>query len=274
MSRLALAILAFPIFCPQDQEESAVTTACSTTLAKGFTFSIQPSSTMFDGLPKDRAAMIGSAFKGEFANGVFHASDGVYEVYGSNGRVAIRGAGEGWLPMDRFLAPIRQEIAQGFTGERWNRGNVTKARKAVQQAIQIAHLVHRGNPDWLENVGGAFKELKRVGVRKVDGKDAAELEGDLTDFAAYRLIQGPLEELVKRGTLVFQNVSGVGEILLQDGTVRLLHGRVGAKYSIYLEEDNTRRKGLGVLDVVVQITRVGETAVDVPKEVAQILETK
>jgi hypothetical protein len=43
-------------------------------------------------------------------------------------------------------------------------------------------------------------------------------------------------------------------------------------YGYYEESDNVRRKGLCTLDVVVEITKIGETQIALPKEAAKLLE--
>ncbi|HEX7896908.1 MAG TPA: hypothetical protein VF950_04065 [Planctomycetota bacterium] len=254
--------------------EGEVTTAIESTAARGFTYSIKPVATIPDGFPEARSALAGVAVRGKYHCGLARATDGEYEIVKKGGTVAAKSA-RGWLPLDQYTSPLRQEVVHAFDPEDnrlWNRGNVTAGRKALQELIQIAHLVDRADVEKLTSLSRSFGELKRLKPATIDGKPAAVYEGDLTDTAAFDLLQGPFEELVKRGTLAFRDVSGVGRIYLQGGFVRRVHLKAQGAYGYYDDDENTRRKGLCALEVVADLTKVGETEVAVPKEAALILE--
>ncbi len=271
---IAILILAVPLVAQDTTAESEVTTAVQATAAKGFTYSIRPVATIPDGFPQARTALAGVAVLGKYHAGLYQATDGEYEIVKKGGKVAAK-TRTGWLPLHQFTSALRQDVAQAFDpkdGRLWNRGNVTAGRKALQELIQISHLVDRADVDKLTALGRAFGELKRLRPATIDGKPATVYEGDLTDPAAFELLQGPFEELVKRGTLSFRNVSGVGRIYLQDGHVRRVHVKAGGAYGYYDDDENVRRKGMCTLEVLAELTKVGETEIALPKEAAQALE--
>ena len=275
MKRLiAILLLAAPGGAQDTTAESEVATAVETTVSKGFTYAIQPVASIPDGFPQARSALAGVAVHGKFRGGLAHATDGEYEIVKKGGKVAARSPG-GWLPLDQFTSPLRQEVVQAFDPEDrrlWNRGNVTAGRKALMELIQISHLVDRADVDKLTSLARSFVELKRLKPVTIDGKPAAVYEGDLTQTAAFELLQGPFEMLVARGTLSFREVSGVGRVYLQNGVVRRVHLKAVGAYGYYDDEENVRRKGLSALEVMADLTKVGETEVALPKEAALILE--
>jgi len=251
-----------------------VATAVETTILKGFTYAIQPVAAIPEGFPQARAALAGVPVHGKYLGGLAHATDGEYEIVKKGGKVAAKSP-RGWLPLDQFTSPLRQDVAQAFDPEDrrlWNRGNVTAGRKALMELIQISHLVDRADVDRLASLARSFVELKRLKPATIDGKPATVYEGDLTQTAAFELLQGPFEALVTRGTLSFRDVSGVGRVYLQNGVVRRVHVKAAGAYGYYDDDENVRRKGLCSLDVLADLTKVGETEVALPKEAAQILE--
>jgi hypothetical protein len=263
------------VLCGQETKiENEVVTAVQATTARGFTYVIKPLATIPDGFPLDRAALAGVEVRGQYLDGLYHATDGKYEIVRKGDRVAVKTA-RGWLPLDAFTAPLRQDVAQAFDakdGHLWNRGNVTAGRKALEELIQISHLVERADVGKLTALGRAFVELRTSKSATIDGGPAASYEGDLTDLAAFELLQGPFESLVRRGTLSFRNVSGVGRVYLQNGVVRRVNVKAAGAYGYYDDDENVRRKGLCSLEVVVEITKVGETQITLPKEAARLLD--
>ena len=79
---------------------------------------------------------------------------------------------------------------------------------------------------------------------------------------------------MKRGTLSFQNVSGVARITLKGGRVGSIHAKVTGKFGYYNDEDNIKRKGIAGKEVLVEFTKVGETKIEVPREALMLLEKK
>ena len=275
MRTIGLVLLAA---CSMPQQDPAADTdlgtAIKATAEKGFSYTIKPVADI-PNFESARDELSGAPVKGEYAGGAFHAEDGKFEIYRKGDRVAVKTERGGWLAYDAFVSPLKQAYQEAFEtegGKLWRKGNVTKARQALHQLIRLDHLVHRADITRLSNLEKVFPSMERAGSPSIDGKPSALYEADMSDSGAFTLLQGPFGDLVKRGTLSFQNVSGVGQIWIQNGFVRKVHGRVGGKYTFYSEEDNTQRAGVCVLDVTAEITKVGETKVDLPKEVKQILE--
>ena len=240
---------------------------------KGFSYQIKPAADI-PNFNSARDELAGAVVKGEFAGGFFHAQDGMFEVYRKGDKLAIK-TERGWLPYDQYVTPLRVAINEAFDledGRQWRKGNVTKGREALAKLIRLEHLVQRSDINRLANIGTAFNGIKRAGTPTIDAKTSILYEGDLTDTAAFAMLQGPFEELVKRGNLGFSNVSGVGRIWIQDGVVRKMHARAAGKYTFYNEDDNVQRKGVCTLDIQVDITKVGETKVDPPAEARKLLE--
>ena len=267
----ALGLLVLALSSQETRTESALQSAVRATLEKGFSYSIRPVASL-PNFSMAREELAGAAVKGSYADGVFHASDGLYEIYKKGDKVAVR-TESGWLPLEQFLAPLRQDAKEAFDGdgERWSRGNVTQGRKAVEKIIRLSHLAHRSDIRRLTALSSAFSDLRDAGKANLDGGPATPYEGDLTDLAAFHVLQGPFEELVKRGTLSFQSLSGVGRVYVKDGIVRRIHVRAGGKYGFYNDEDNVRRKGFCTLEILVDITGVGEAKVVPPKEAAALI---
>ena len=268
-----LGLFTLPGRAQQPRPESALIAAINNTAVKGFTYTIKPvvSIPHFSKVCTDLAGVL---VEGEYEDGRFHAKDRTYEIYRKGRHMAVR-TGRGWLPLRQFTSPLRQEVKQVFDpkyGKLWRRGNVTQGKKALRRLIQIDHLIHRSDISRLTNVGSAFSDVGSVGTRRIGGAPADLYEGYLNDMTAFNLLQGPFEELVRRGNLSFQNVSGIARVYLQDGVVRRIHAKASAKYGSYDEEDNVRRRGLCSLEMLVEITKVGETHVELPKEVAQIFD--
>ena len=85
-------------------------------------------------------------------------------------------------------------------------------------------------------------------------------EGDLTDTAAFELLQGPFDALVRRGARPrFRNLAGVGRIYLQDGLVRRVRLKAGGGFGYYDDDENVSRKGVCALEVQADFTKIGET---------------
>ena len=273
---IAAGFLLAGSFSASAQETTADTvlkSAIDTTIQKGFTYVIKPQADI-PNFNSARDELAGAVVKGEYADGVYHAQDGVYEIYKKGSKVAIRTQG-GWLPYDQFISPLKQAMAEAFDegdGRYWRKGNVTKGKKALHEVIRLQHLIHRADVQRLTNLGEAFGTMKAVGKEQIDDTPTVQYEGEFTDTAAFSILQGPFDELVSRGNLSFQNVSGVCRIWIKDGNVRKIHGRVGGKYGFYNEDDNAQRKGICVLDVHAELTKFGETKVTPPKEAQQILD--
>lgn len=251
------------------QKESELATAVKRTIARGFSYTVQPSASIPDGFPQERQALAGAPVQGEYADGIYHAKDGVSEVYRKGAQTAVK-TDRGWLPLDKYLAPLKQDVAQAFDekdGKLWRRGNVTAGRKALFQVIQISHLVHRTNVDRLADLDKAFLDPRRI----ESGKAAVVYEGELSGWAATEVLEGPFATLVDRGTMSFRNASGVARVTLQDGYLRRIVVRVTGGYSIYDETENVKRRGICTLDITADLTKHGETKVELPKEVTLLM---
>lgn len=256
----------------ETKSESALQTAIKQTITRGFSYTIRPDARI-PNFSKARLALAGLPVEGQYSDGVFHATDGKYEIYRKGRTIAVK-TGRGWLPLLQFVSPLRQDVEQAFDGRLWRRGNVTLGRESLDELIRINHLIHRSDITRLTNVGSAFVELRRVGT-KVVGKEKMELyEGDFNDHTAFIMLQGPFEEQVRRGNVSFQSVSGVGQVYMKDGVVRRVYAQSGGKYGFYNEEDNVRRRGFCTLEIAAEIFKVGETVVEPPKEVLQIFDRR
>jgi hypothetical protein len=106
----------------------------------------------------------------------------------------------------------------------------------------------------------------------VDGRTCALYEGDLTDYAAFGLLQGPFQELVARGTLGFSNVGGVGRVYVEDGALRRVAVSANGKYAYYSDTDNMMRRGLASIEMRVDVSGIGRAKVEPPRDAARILE--
>src|SRR5262245_12654071 len=125
--------------------ESELAAAVRATVEKGFTYSIRPFANIPDSMPKERQALAGVPVNGAYAGGSYHAADGTFEIFRRDDTVAVR-TSRGWLPVEQFTSPLRQEVARAFDdddGKLWKRGNVTAGRKALHQLIKISHLSQR-----------------------------------------------------------------------------------------------------------------------------------
>lgn len=275
LGTVLIALAADSASLAQTAPETELKTSISTTINRGFSFTIKPAAQMPEGFPAERSALAGALIRGEAEDGVIHATDGTYEIYRKDGIVVVKTEKGGWLPYAQFSSAMRLEVKQAFDPDDnrfWARGNVTKGREALAKLIQLDHLVHRADIKRLTRVGQAFTELKRAGRKDIDGHSTDLHEGDLTDMTAFNVLQGPFEELVSRGTLGFTNVSGVGRVYLQAGVVRRVHVKAAGKYAYYNDEDNVLRRGMCSLELLADITKVGETKLDIPAEARKLLD--
>jgi len=255
--------------------ESELATATRATIKKGFAFTLKPTASLPDGFPQDRQALAGTAIAGEYSDGTYHARDGTYEIYKKDSLTLVK-TERGWLPIDQFTSPLRQDVAQAFDdrdGKLWRRGNVTAGRKALAQLIQISHLDHRTDIDRLTRLEQSILDPKAVKGATLNGKPAALYEGEISETTAFNILQGPFGALVERGNLAFRNVSGVTRFYLQDGLVRRIVLKVQGFYSTYDDTDNTKRRGLCTLDIVVELTKHGEVKVELPREAGPVLKS-
>jgi hypothetical protein len=268
----AVLVLGASVAPAQDSVDTELKTAIDTTIKGGFSYLITPRADIPNfNSAKDELA--GAQVKGEYSDGVYHARTAYFEIYRKGSKIAVR-TQNGWLPYEQFIAPMKQAMAEAFDdgdGRYWRKGNVTKGKKALSEFIQLQHLIHRADVSRLTTLGEAFMEMKNVGKTTVDGKLTVQFEGEFRETTATTILQGPFDELIGRGNLSFQNVSGVCRIWIQDGKVRRIHGRIGGKYGFYNEDDNVHRKGICVLDVHAELTKFGETKVEPPKEAQMIL---
>lgn len=254
--------------------EDELVTAVRTTIARGFTYVVKPVAAIPDGFPRDREALAGVEVRGRYSNGIALATDGEHDIVRNGARVAAK-TSRGWLPLDLATSSLRQEVLQAFDPDDsryWRRGNLTAGRKALEELIRFSHLANRADIARLTALGRDFRDLRKSRQAPIDGAPSTVYEGDLTDLAALELLQGPFDALVQRGTLSFRNVSGVGRAFLQNGVVRRVHLKVAGAYGYYEESENVRRKGLCTLEVVADITKVGETQIVLPKEAARLME--
>lgn len=268
----SLVVALAPVQEKPSDPETELKAAIQANIEKGFSYVINPRADI-PNFNSARDELAGAPVKGEYANGLYHAQDGLYEIYRRGGKIAVS-TGRGWLPYEQFISPLKQAISEAFDegdGRYWRKGNVTKGRKALSELIRLQHLIHRADVTRLTNLADAFVSMKPVGKSTVDGKPTVQYEGEMNETTAFTILQGPFDELVSRGNLSFEKVSGVCRIWIQEGHVRRIHGRVGGKYGFYNEDDNVHRKGICVLDVHAELKKFGETTVEPPKEALQIL---
>jgi len=268
MGLILSVLLAGGVSAQDTAPESELTTATRATIKKGFAYTIKPSASLPDGFPQDRQALAGTPIAGEYSDGTYHAKDGTYDA------LTLVRTERGWLTFDQFTSPIRQDVAQAFDdrdGKLWRRGNVTAGRKALQQLIQISHLDNRTDIDKLTRLEQSILDPKAVRGATLNGKAAVLYEGEISETAAFKILQGPFGALVERGNLAFRNVSGVTRFYLQDGLVRKIVLKVQGFYSCYDDTDNTKRRGLCTLDIVAELTKHGEVKVELPREAGPIL---
>ena len=245
--------------------EHEVTTAVNSAVEKGFTYTIKPAAEI-PNFNKGSLALAGTALKGEFVGGTGHVTDGTYELYRRGDKIAVK-AEKGWLTFEQFTAPLRTQASEAFDekdGRHWRKGNVTQGRKAIDELIKLDHLLHRSQIDRLTNVPTAFADMDRV-------KKGEAYEGYLNDTAAFNFMQGPFEELVKRGNLAFQGVTGFGRVTLEKGELRKINAKANGKFSFYNDEDNAKRKGLCAIEILAEFSKIGETKLEIPKEAEAIL---
>jgi hypothetical protein len=266
-----MLLLAAAAVAQDTRAETRLHDALRATIEKGFAFKLQPAASL-PGFESAREELAGAPIEGRYAGGVYHAKDGLFEIYKKGDRVAVR-TERGWLPLREFTAPLRLDANEAFDGDgrRWSRGNVTRGRKALELLIRLDHLVHRADLRRLAALETAFVELRAAGRPSIDGRPAELYEGDLTERTAFQLLQGPFDELVRRGVLSFHGLSGVGRVYLQDGCVRRIAVKAGGKYGFYNEDDNVSRRGFCTLEIVATLSGIGETAIELPKEVERIL---
>jgi hypothetical protein len=277
MARVLVAVFAVLVASSpalaQSEVESELVTSIKQTIGKGFSFNIKAAVEMPDGLPREREALKGVDINGEFYNGVIHATDGRYEIYRTPNSVACK-TEKGFLPYAEFSSEMRAEAKQAFDPDDsrwWSRGNVTKGREAVARLIRLDNLIHRANIQRLTNVGRAFNNFTKAGKSRIGGEPAEMHEGDLTDLTCFNVLQGPFDELVNRGTLSFSNVSGIGRVYLGNNVIKRVHVKAMGKYFFFPDEDNVQRKGMCSLELLAEITKIGETKFDVPPQAARIL---
>lgn len=254
-------------------DESILVTAVRKTKAAGFRYGLTPTASL-PGFADGREALAGKPIRGAYRDGLFHATDGTFEIYRRGDRVAVRTETGGWLPLREFTSPLRLDVQQAFDpadGRRWARGNVTQGKKALMRLIQLDHLVHRSDIARLTALETALEDPRPVGPATLDGLKLQVYEGDLGDLAAFRLLQGPFDELVRRGNLSFRGVSGVGRVYLDGDLLRRVQARAGGAFAFYDEEDNVRRRGFCTLELAAEITDVGSTEIAVPREAERIL---
>jgi hypothetical protein len=272
-----LAVLgAASAYAEDNRPEDEVGKAVENTLKKGFTYVIRPVASLSD-FNRAREAMAGTPVQGKMSGGLYHASDGTYEIYRKAPHVVVRGGrgGTGWLPYAQFTAPFRVEVNQAFVGQGgdfWRRGNVSKGRDALGEIIQIDHLVRRADLERLLKLADAFQGLKQQGAVKAGATTTVTYLGQLTPAAAFETLQGPFETLVERKVLAFANPAGEGRIRLQGGLLKSLHVRLTGTYLYYQEDDNVQKKGQATLEILGEVTKVGETKVEPPADVTRALD--
>ena len=138
--------------------------------------------------------------------------------------------------------------------------------------IQIDHLMRRADLGRMVGLSHAFKDIRSTGASKSGAVTTATFSGELNPTAAFELLQGPFDELVKRNILAFSNTSGIGKITVQNGVLKMVHLKAGGTYLYYNEDDNVRKNGFAVLEVLGEVTKAGETKIEPPAEAIQVLE--
>jgi hypothetical protein len=265
LAAAGFALLIGPGTAQDTTPDEEVTTAVEEAAKNGFSYVLKPAAEM-PSFNRGAVALAGTAIKGEFAGGIGHATDGTFEIYRRGDKIAVK-AERGWLNLEQFTSPLRTAASEAFDlkdGRLWRRGNVTQARKALDQLIQLDHLLHRSQLERLTNVPTAFADLDRV-------KKGEAYEGYLNDSAAFNLMQGPFDEMVKRGNLAFQGVTGFGRVTLDKGSLKKINAKATGKFAFYNDEDNVKRKGLCTIEIVAEFSKIGETKIEVPKEAEALL---
>ena len=270
VAMVAVAVFGASGSAQDPKPEALLEEALKATVKQGFLYTIRPSANIPDSMPKERQALAGVPVYGAYSKGLYHASDGTFEIYRKDSNVAVA-TNRGWLPIDQFTSPLRQEVAKAFDdtdGKMWKRGNVTAGRKALHQLIQISHLSQRTNVDRLEKLGLAFSDLRAWPSKK----HGTFFEGELTDATAFELLQGPFAALIERGTLSLKDVSGAGRVYVNGGVVRRIVFRATGFYTYYEENDNTQKRGKCSLEVVGELSKHGEVKIELPTEVWKLFQ--
>lgn len=219
-------------------------------------------------------ALSGAPIRGTYSNGVFHATDGLYEIWRSGDRVTVL-TPDGWRPVDRVIAALRGEIEAGYDrtdGSFFERGNLTRARQARRRLIRLLQLLHRTDITQMLALGSAFGAGLHVRETKVDGTPGAVVQADLTVDGAFALLEGPFQNLVASGELAFTNVSAAGRAEMREGVMRKLHLKARAKYVHHDETERTSRRGAVAFELAAEFTELGRATVEVPAEAKRLLE--
>jgi hypothetical protein len=252
-------MVAVAIVAAASQEERDLAATARTTAERGFTVSLRPAASA-PGFSAGAEALAGAPIRGEYSNGIFHATDGTFEIYRRGSRILVR-TEDGWRPFDAVVAPLRGEIAAAFDREHaLERGNVTRAREARRHLIRLLHLAHRSDAELLLRLGSAFRESARV--RTAGGGAAATdiYEAALTTEATFGLLEGPFERIVENGELAFSGVSGSGRAEAQQGVLKRVHLKATGKYVYHDETEEKSRRGTCALEMPSEVVRLLEAA--------------
>ncbi len=256
---------------PGMQDEKAVAAAAQATMEKGtFTLQVTPVTDLKDALPQDRAVVAGVPVAAEqLKDGLFHATDGTTEIWGRDKLVFIK-TREGWTAATDVVAGMIAEITAAAGKDEWRRRNVTQAKATFRRLLGLAQLASRSMPPtkYLTQLETDFKGFKKGATEVIDGKRCQIYQGEMKPAAAQLFLQGPYEWLVKEGTLVISETTGVGRVwVTPDGLVRRTDLRAAGKYTVLNKDENTRKTSAAAIVVTADILKVGETKLDAPREV-------
>lgn len=272
MKTLAIILLA----AVGPQEDKAVADAAAKTFEKGsFTAQITPKADLKDAMPKDRAAVAGvTILSEELGDGLWHATDGTWELYG-NDAAAFMKDGRQWTPAKDVIADLVAIISGSMGENEWKRRNVRDAKEAYAQLIAIAQLIARGVPAkrLLTGLAEQFKTLKSTGTEVVDGKKCTVYEGELKDQMAHDLLLGPYDFYVKSGVLTIAEFAGSGRVWVDpDGLIRRTKLRAAGKYVVVNKAENTTKTTPVAIEVGTDYVKIGTTTRKVPTEVRDRIE--
>src|SRR5262245_9464478 len=109
----SLAVLLAPLQDKTSDPEADLKAAIQANIEKGFSYLIKPVADI-PNFNSARDELAGAQVLGEYANGLYHAKDGLYEIYRKGGKIAVSTGDGGWLPYEQFVAPLKQAMKEAF----------------------------------------------------------------------------------------------------------------------------------------------------------------
>ena len=263
-------LIVLALLATNGQDEKAVAAAAKATLETGsFTLQVTPVADLKDALPQDRATVAGVPLvANQLKDGIFRATDGATELYGRDKFIVIN-TKEGWRAASDVIGEMVAEIQEAYGKDENARKNVGQAKVTYRKLLAIAQLASRALPptQYLTRLESDFKNLKKGATDVIDGKRFQLYEGEMKDAAAQVLLTGPYDSLVKDGTLVISDFSGIGRVWISpEGLVRRTEFRAAGKYTSVNKDEKTKKTTAVTIKVVADILKPGETKMEVPQE--------